>query len=414
MAAVNPAGSDTLPAGRKSTSATEAHSRMHGRVLDVWENVKAHNAQGDDGDDTDALEAAFAAASGTRLFLPPGVYVTSRELVIDGFGSSIEGVGAGGNGITDATIIKAKAGSGIRSILRISGRHVSYKDIQLDGNGTAERGILFHDAGRSKFYNPTVINTTVRAIDFDITPSGLSTGNNNSIKVYSPIVTSNDGDGLGSPDFQSDNNAVDIFAPTVTSNGGIGLTLAGGFHIWGGHIEGNTGYGARIGNSTDVTTTVGVVMDWTHLEGNAGGGILVEKATRCVYMRPLVTGQSIDWANSATPAGMTEVTMVGTSGGMRVAAAAEERWTQVTPGGMEVGSTGDSNRDITLTTLGTGRVITTAGAKVTGDVELDGDLNHDGSEVGFYGTAPIAKQTGVAVTAQGIHDALVALGLISA
>lgn len=34
--------------------------------------------------------------------------------------------------------------------------------------------------------------------------------------------------------------------------------------------------------------------------------------------------------------------------------------------------------------------------------------------VGFYGTAPIAKQTGVAVTAEGIHAALVNLGLIAA
>ncbi len=34
--------------------------------------------------------------------------------------------------------------------------------------------------------------------------------------------------------------------------------------------------------------------------------------------------------------------------------------------------------------------------------------------VGFYGTAPIAKQTGVAVTDAGIHAALVALGLIAA
>lgn len=48
------------------------------------------------------------------------------------------------------------------------------------------------------------------------------------------------------------------------------------------------------------------------------------------------------------------------------------------------------------------------------EVEIDGDLNHDGSNVGFYGTVPIAKQTGVAVTAAGIHAALVNLGLISA
>lgn len=35
-------------------------------------------------------------------------------------------------------------------------------------------------------------------------------------------------------------------------------------------------------------------------------------------------------------------------------------------------------------------------------------------KIGFYGTAPIAKQTGVAVSAAGIHAALVALGLIAA
>lgn len=34
--------------------------------------------------------------------------------------------------------------------------------------------------------------------------------------------------------------------------------------------------------------------------------------------------------------------------------------------------------------------------------------------VGFYGTAPIALQTGVTVDAAGIHAALVALGLITA
>jgi hypothetical protein len=34
--------------------------------------------------------------------------------------------------------------------------------------------------------------------------------------------------------------------------------------------------------------------------------------------------------------------------------------------------------------------------------------------IGFYGKDPIAKQTGVAVTAAGVHAALVALGLIAA
>ena len=36
------------------------------------------------------------------------------------------------------------------------------------------------------------------------------------------------------------------------------------------------------------------------------------------------------------------------------------------------------------------------------------------SAIGFYGANPVAKQTGVAVTAEAIHAALVNLGLISA
>ncbi len=39
---------------------------------------------------------------------------------------------------------------------------------------------------------------------------------------------------------------------------------------------------------------------------------------------------------------------------------------------------------------------------------------NSGASLGFYGTSPIALQTGVAVTAGGIHAALVALGLITA
>jgi hypothetical protein len=45
---------------------------------------------------------------------------------------------------------------------------------------------------------------------------------------------------------------------------------------------------------------------------------------------------------------------------------------------------------------------------------VDGQGNTSiGGRVGFYGTAPVAKQTGVAITAAGIHAALTALGLIA-
>ena len=41
-------------------------------------------------------------------------------------------------------------------------------------------------------------------------------------------------------------------------------------------------------------------------------------------------------------------------------------------------------------------------------------LTETGGSIGFYGTTPVALQTGVAVSAAGIHAALVALGLITA
>lgn len=56
----------------------------------------------------------------------------------------------------------------------------------------------------------------------------------------------------------------------------------------------------------------------------------------------------------------------------------------------------------------------TGGLYLDGQAQINGALNHDGSTAGFYGTAPVAKQTGVPVTAAAVHAALVALGLISA
>jgi len=40
-------------------------------------------------------------------------------------------------------------------------------------------------------------------------------------------------------------------------------------------------------------------------------------------------------------------------------------------------------------------------------------LQPSGGALGFYGATPVVKQTGVAITAAGIHAALTALGLIA-
>ena len=61
-------------------------------------------------------------------------------------------------------------------------------------------------------------------------------------------------------------------------------------------------------------------------------------------------------------------------------------------------------------TSGNTTVVSTV-VQFIGPVAMVGDA---AGSVGFYGTTPIAKQTGVAVSAAGVHAALVALGLIAA
>lgn len=72
-----------------------------------------------------------------------------------------------------------------------------------------------------------------------------------------------------------------------------------------------------------------------------------------------------------------------------------------TTGGVAVTAIGETNVILTLNGAGTGAA---SGVR----------LGAAGGRVGFYGTTPIALQTGVAVTAAGLHAALVSLGLITA
>lgn len=57
---------------------------------------------------------------------------------------------------------------------------------------------------------------------------------------------------------------------------------------------------------------------------------------------------------------------------------------------------------------------TTNPAVVTGGTNGSKVANSATETLGFYGSTGVAKQTGVLVTAAGIHAALVALGLIAA
>ena len=77
----------------------------------------------------------------------------------------------------------------------------------------------------------------------------------------------------------------------------------------------------------------------------------------------------------------------------------------------------DTNGSIELQTDGNARLTVEAGGDIVigEELELDGDFNHDGSNVGFYGTTPIAQAvlaTGAAATVDDVISALQALGLV--
>ena len=102
-----------------------------------------------------------------------------------------------------------------------------------------------------------------------------------------------------------------------------------------------------------------------------------------------------------------------------------------TAGGVESGGVydGGSNSPILATAAATGTVYIRPNAESSGTGQaifntsathlqaatttITNALDHDGTTVGFYGTTPVAKQTGVAVSAAGVHAALVNLGLIT-
>lgn len=62
----------------------------------------------------------------------------------------------------------------------------------------------------------------------------------------------------------------------------------------------------------------------------------------------------------------------------------------------------------------TGSISVNGDLTVTGTTNVNGSFTHAGSTAGFYGATPTVQLTGVAVSAAGVHAALVTLGLITA
>jgi pectate lyase-like protein len=103
-----PRPTDLLTALTKADGTSEAHSRWHGRSLELAENVKGHGAKGDGvTDDTAAFQAAIN--TGFKVYVPlpaGGHYVISDQLVVNShWGLHMEGAFSASIGGTGPRIV---------------------------------------------------------------------------------------------------------------------------------------------------------------------------------------------------------------------------------------------------------------------------------------------------------------------
>lgn len=157
------------------------------------------------------------------------------------------------------------------------------------------------------------------------------------------------------------------------------------------------------------------------ISGGGGGGSAFNGGT---ITAPLVvaTGAATDVPLTLTPpagaaALFTEVLHVGDGQGHTLigADAGGDVYVTVSAGGPNFSVTADAS--IVLNATDSGIFVA---APAAGEVQVQDHAGNpliraeDANALAFFGTAPIAKPTGVPVDAAGIHAALVSLGLIAA
>lgn len=312
MAHTNPAAADPLTAGHKSISATEAHSRMHGRTLDIGENVKAHGARGDGTtDDSDYLQAAITTAGegGTVIFpKPSGSYKFATTLVplngqrwlcggrylghasagtklkYTGTGTAIDFTGVSGAHVADVSLECTTAGASLVAINlgdhAFQTNYNEFRNMSITGPGTTNGyAILGHGeiacACLNQFHNLLISNFHT-AYKF----SGYSNANS----VYGGVIATVDtaidlsrytagGDTLGG----ADNSFIRVEIDGSTTNGITLVDSAQRNQFYKLHMDGVTNAGSIDSGST-CTDNVFIGVGWAGV-GFIDSGMVANRTT---------------------------------------------------------------------------------------------------------------------------------------
>jgi hypothetical protein len=144
-------------------------------------------------------------------------------------------------------------------------------------------------------------------------------------------------------------------------------------------VSGNT----TIGGSLQVTGAASFVDDVT-MNANLSAGA--------------IAGTSLSTGGNISSAGSLSIAKIGwTASGNDVTAA-------LTSADGTYAHTGIQT-DLTVVTLLTmDPNLGTGGGITVGDIDIVGDLNHDGTNIGFYGTTPAAQSAAYTITATAVED----------
>ena len=131
----------------------------------------------------------------------------------------------------------------------------------------------------------------------------------------------------------------------------------------------------------------------SELTGQSSG----DEHTQYALLAGRVTGQTLSGGNAASEALLLQGTTHPTTGYVQISDPLRLSQLRTTAGALNIsiGATGPSLRDGTTIRIAISssspHVDVTGDLRLSGAIELDGALNHDGSTVGFFGTAPASQ-----------------------
>lgn len=391
-----PDPTDAVSALTRPDDTTEPHSTDHGRVIGIWENAQAWGATGDGTtDDSSALQAAATASEGHVLYLPPGSYSIGTGLTLPD-DIIIQGAGTGAtflvhNAGTDALL----TATGSSSDLAPSG--IVIRDLTLQGGTGTGNGIELNGASGAHITQTHIENVFCDGLDgpYGIKATwaletmitrcafrnqaeiGIGLIDSCNASVIRDCTLSNSGTGTTAIDLVSDNdNLTGVLIDGCVIEAwrgsyGIRASAVGGVHIRNSHFEDNRGVDIGVESSSPAFSH-SVVIEGNHFSPDSSQTNLISLEA----LNGTLIGNNIS----------TKAVALETAGGGNVTYYTLLGNRFVSSASIDDNTTGEDQ----VVYFGN-KGITNVHGIVGGHIEINGDLNHDGSKVGFYGVTPASR-----------------------